>query len=67
MDDAISIHLFRHISGSTLTLLLRLVKALLEIGLSGHGHGARDFRLGWFRDGSDGAILLRDFFEGSYM
>ena len=31
---------------------------LLEYGLS--GHAARDCRLGpgWFRDGSDGAILL---------
>ena len=37
-------------------LLLRLVKALLEYGLS--GHAARDCRLGWCRDGTDGAILL---------
>ena len=28
----------------------------LEYGLS--GHAARTCRLGWFRDGSDGAILL---------
>ncbi len=32
------------------------MKVLLEFGLS--GHCARDCRLGWFRDGSDGAILL---------
>ncbi len=37
-------------------LLLRLMKVLLEFGLS--GHAARDCLLGWFRDGSDGAILL---------
>jgi hypothetical protein len=36
--------------------VLGLVDVLLEFGLS--GHGARDGRLGWFRDGSDGAILL---------
>ena len=40
--------------------MLRLVKVLLEYGLS--GHAARDCRLGpgWFRDGSDasGSILL---------
>ena len=56
MDDEISIHMFCHSLGSRLSLLLRLVKALLEYGLS--GHAARDCRLGWFRDGSDGAILL---------
>jgi hypothetical protein len=39
-----------------LGLLLRLVKVLLEFGLP--GHAAEDFRLGWFRDGSDGAVLL---------
>jgi hypothetical protein len=32
------------------------VKVLLEFGLSGHAAG--DCRLGWFRDGSDGAVLL---------
>ncbi len=32
------------------------MKVLLEYGLS--GHAARDCRLGWFRNGSDGAILL---------
>ena len=32
------------------------MKVLLEYGLS--GHAARDCRLGWFRDGSDGDILL---------
>ena len=32
------------------------MKVLLEYGHS--GHAARDCRLGWFRDGSDGAILL---------
>ncbi len=26
--------------------------------LSGLGHTARDCLLGWFRDGSDGAVLL---------
>jgi hypothetical protein len=41
--------------GSQLGLLLRLVKVLLEYGLS--GHAARDCRLCWFRDKSDGAIL----------
>jgi hypothetical protein len=39
-----------------LRLLLRLVKVLLEYGLSGHAAG--DCLLGWFRDGSDGAVLL---------
>ena len=29
---------------------------LPEFGLS--GHAARDYRLGWYRDGSDGAIIL---------
>ncbi len=33
-----------------------LMKVLLEFGLSGHAAG--DCQLGWFRDGSDGAILL---------
>ena len=56
MGDEISIHLFCHSLGSRLRLLLRLVKVLLEFGLSGHAAG--DCRLGWFRDGSDGAILL---------
>ena len=56
MDDAISIQFFCHTLGSQLSLLLRLVKVLLEYGLS--GHAARDCRLGWFRDGSDGAIVL---------
>jgi hypothetical protein len=32
------------------------VKFLLEYGLS--GHDASTCRLGWFRGGSDGAILL---------
>jgi hypothetical protein len=36
--------------------MLRLVKVLLEYGLS--GHAARDCWLVWFRDRSDGAILL---------
>jgi hypothetical protein len=55
MDDEISILLFCHSLGSWLRLLLRLVKVLLEYGLS--GHAARHCRLG-FRDGSDGAILF---------
>ncbi len=55
MDDEISIHLFCHSLGSRLRLLLRLVKVLLEYGLT--GHAARTCRLGWFRDGSGGAIL----------
>ena len=38
---------------------MRLVKVLLEYGLSGHAAG--DCRLGWFRDGSDGAVLLLRF------
>jgi hypothetical protein len=32
------------------------MKVLLEDGLSGHAAG--DCRLGWLRDGSDGAVLL---------
>ena len=56
MDDEISIHMFCYYLVSQLRLLLRLVKVLLEFGLS--GHAARDCQLGWFRDGSDGAILL---------
>ena len=56
MDDEISINLLCHSLGSQLRLLLRLVKVLLEFCLS--GHAARDCRLGWCRDGSDGAILL---------
>ncbi len=32
------------------------MKVLLEYGLSGHAAG--DCLLGWFRDGSDGAVLL---------
>ena len=56
MDDEISIHLFCHSLGSRLRLLLRLVKVLLEYGLS--RHAARTCQLGWFRDRSDGAILL---------
>ena len=32
------------------------MKVLLEYGLL--GHAARNRRLGWCRDGSDGAILL---------
>jgi hypothetical protein len=56
MDDEISIRLFCHSLGSRLRLLLRLLKVLLEYGLSGHAAG--DCRLGWSRDGSDGAILL---------
>ena len=55
MDDEISINLFCHSLGSRLRLL-RSVKVLLDFGLS--GHAARDCRLGWCRDGSDGAILL---------
>ena len=56
MDEEISIHLFCHSLGSQLGLLLRLVKVLLEDGLS--GHAARDCGLGWIRDGLDDAILL---------
>ena len=56
MDDEIPIHLFCHSLGSLLGLLLRLVNVLLEYGLS--GHAARHCRIGWFSDGSDGAILL---------
>ena len=37
-------------------LTLRLMKVVLGFGLS--GHAAWDCLLGWFRDGSDGAILL---------
>ena len=56
MDDVISIHLFCLSLESQLRLLLRLVKVLLEYGLAGHAAG--DCRLGWFRDGSDGAVLF---------
>ncbi len=59
MDDAISILLFCGSLNSKLRLLLRLMKVLLDFGLS--RHAARDCRLGWFRDGSDGAILLLRF------
>ncbi len=56
MEDEKSIHLFCNSLDSRLRLLLRLVNGLLEYGLSGHAAG--DCRLGWFRDGSDGAVLL---------
>ena len=56
MDDELSVNMFCHSLGSRLRLLLRLVKVLLEFGLS--GHVAWDCRLGWYRDGSDVAILL---------
>jgi hypothetical protein len=56
MDYAISILLFCHSLDSRFRLLLRLMKVLLEFGLS--GHAARDCRPGWCRDGSGGAILL---------
>ena len=55
MDDEISMPLFCHSLGSRFGLLLGLVKVLLEYGLS---DTARTCRLGWFRNGSDGAILL---------
>jgi hypothetical protein len=60
MDDEISIHVFYHSLDSRLRLLLRLMKVLLEYRLSGYAAG--DCRLGWFRDGSDGAVLFCDFF-----
>ena len=42
------------------------MKVLLEHGLS--GHAADDCRLGWFRDGSDGAVhLLRLLLRGGYV
>ena len=56
MDDEIPIHLFCHSLVSLLGLVLQLVDVLLEYGLS--GHAARHRRIGWFSDGSDGAILL---------
>ena len=64
MDDEIlvSIQLFCHSLDSWLGLLLRSVKVLLEFCLS--GHAARDCLLGWFRDGSDCAILLLRVFWG---
>ena len=66
MDDEISIHLFCHSLSSRLGLLLGLVKVLLEYGLS--DHAARTCRLGWFRDGSDRAlILLRLLLRVSYV
>jgi hypothetical protein len=48
MDDEISIHLYCSLD-SRWRLLLRLMKVLLEDGLSGHATG--DCRLGWFWDG----------------
>jgi hypothetical protein len=56
VDDGISIHLFCHSLDSRLRRLLRLVKVLLEYGLS--GQAAWDCWLGWFRDGSHCAVLL---------
>ena len=56
MDDEISIRLFCRSFDSQWRLLLRLMKSFLEYRLSGHAAG--DCRLGWFRDGSDGAVLL---------
>jgi hypothetical protein len=56
MDDEISMHSFCLSLNSRLRLLLTLVKVLLEFGLS--GHAARNCRLGWFRKGSDGPVLL---------
>jgi hypothetical protein len=56
MDNEVSILVFFHSLGSMLRLLLRLVNVLLEYGLSGHTD--KNCRLCWFRDGSDGAILL---------
>jgi hypothetical protein len=56
MDEGISIHLYCNFLDLWLRLLLRLMKVLLEYGLSGHAAG--DCGLGWFRDGSDGAVLL---------
>ncbi len=38
--------------------MLRLVNYLLEFGISGHATRDSDCRFGWFRDGSDGAVLL---------
>ena len=59
MDDEISIHLFCYSLSSRFGLLLGLVKHLLEYGAYGlPRHAARTCRLGWFRDGSDGSILL---------
>jgi hypothetical protein len=60
MHDERSMHWFGHSLGPWLRLLLtrRLVKVLLEYGLSSSGHAARDCRLGWFRDRSYGAIIL---------
>ena len=56
MDDEISIHLFCHSLGSRLGLLLGVVESSAREWLS--DHAARTCRLGWFSDGSDGAILL---------
>ena len=55
IDDEIAVYVFCHSLGSRLGLLLGLVKVVLEYGLS--DHAARTCRLGWFSDGSDGAIL----------
>ena len=55
-DDWTSVPLFCHSFCSWLRPILRLMKVLLVFGLS--GHAAWNCRLGWFRDGSDGAILL---------
>ena len=56
MDIEISIDMFCHSLSLRLRLLLRLVKVLLEFGLT--GHVASDCQLGWCREGSDGALFL---------
>jgi hypothetical protein len=58
MDNEISIQVFCLCLDSRLGLLpvLKTMKILLKYGLSGHAAG--DYLLGWFRVGSDGAVLL---------
>jgi hypothetical protein len=62
MNDAISIHLLCHSLGSLLRVLLRLVKVLLDscssMAFQDTLLSNTDYRLGWLRNGSDGAFLL---------
>ncbi len=58
MHDAISIHLLCHSLGSLLRVLLKLVKFCLSMAFQDTLLSNRDCRLGWLRNGSDGAFLL---------
>ena len=58
IDNLTLILLFCHSFGSRSMLMSRLMKVVLGFGLSGHAAWLGDCWRGWFRDGSDGAILL---------